>query len=72
MRRRDYWGVDENSIIFVADPNFGNILNFNVGSNVDLQVPPNFWTRLTSTLPPSLLPLMLPSWCNQTHLAASC
>lgn len=47
---RKYWGVDENSVVFVADPNFGNILNFNVGSNIDVQVPPNFWTRLSSTL----------------------
>ena len=45
---RNYWGVDDNSIVFVADPNFGNILNFNIGSNVDLHVPPNFWTRLTN------------------------
>eukprot|EP00238_Polyblepharides_amylifera_P001541 CAMPEP_0196573262 /NCGR_PEP_ID=MMETSP1081-20130531/3192_1 /TAXON_ID=36882 /ORGANISM="Pyramimonas amylifera, Strain CCMP720" /LENGTH=234 /DNA_ID=CAMNT_0041890907 /DNA_START=71 /DNA_END=775 /DNA_ORIENTATION=+ len=43
---RDYWGVDANSIVFVADPNFGNILNFNVGANLDLQIPQNFWTRL--------------------------
>eukprot|EP00854_Cymbomonas_tetramitiformis_P023648 gene23648-28646_t len=33
---REYWGVDDDSVIFVADPNFGNILNFNIGSNVDL------------------------------------
>ncbi|KAK3243731.1 hypothetical protein CYMTET_46628 [Cymbomonas tetramitiformis] len=44
---REYWGVDDDSVIFVADPNFGNILNFNIGSNVDLAVPPNFWTRLS-------------------------
>lgn len=36
---QDYWGVDEDTVVFVADPNTGNILNFNVGSNVDLQVP---------------------------------
>lgn len=34
--------------VFVADPNTGNILNFNVGANLDLQVPPNFWTRLAN------------------------
>eukprot|EP00873_Tetraselmis_striata_P019804 jgi/Tetstr1/440068/TSEL_028427.t1 len=45
---KDYWGVDEDTVVFVADPNTGNILNFNVGSNVDLQVPRNFWTRLAS------------------------
>ena len=36
---KDYWGVDEDTVVFVADPNTGNILNFNVGSNVDLRVP---------------------------------
>ena len=45
---RDYWAVDANTVVFVADPNTGNILNFNVGSALDLQVPPNFWTRLAS------------------------
>ena len=36
---RDYWGVDADTVVFVADPNTGNILNFNVGDNVDLNVP---------------------------------
>lgn len=39
LRLQDYWGVDEDTVVFVADPNTGNILNFNVGSNVDLLVP---------------------------------
>lgn len=43
---RDYWAVDENTIVFVADPTFGDILNFNVGQGVDLQVPQSFWSRL--------------------------
>ena len=43
---RDYWQVDANTVVFVADPGTGNILNFNVGANVDFQVPRNFWTRL--------------------------
>jgi hypothetical protein len=43
---KDYWGVDENTIVFVADPNTGNILNFNVGDNVDFQVPRSFWSKL--------------------------
>jgi len=45
---KDYWGVDADTVVFVADPNTGNILNFNVGENVDLAVPRNFWTRLAS------------------------
>lgn len=28
---REYWGIDDNTIVFVADPSFGDILNFNVG-----------------------------------------
>mmetsp|Transcript_12603 Transcript_12603/g.27238 ORF Transcript_12603/g.27238 Transcript_12603/m.27238 type:complete len:224 (+) Transcript_12603:66-737(+) len=43
---RDYWGVDDTSIVFVADPTFGDILNFNVGGAVDLEVPRSFWNRL--------------------------
>mmetsp|Transcript_13999 Transcript_13999/g.35040 ORF Transcript_13999/g.35040 Transcript_13999/m.35040 type:complete len:240 (-) Transcript_13999:67-786(-) len=48
---KDYWGVDDDTVVFVADPSFGksggNILNFNIGTNVDLQIPPNFWSRLS-------------------------
>lgn len=36
---RDFWGVDADTVVFVADPGLGNILNFNVGGNVDLMVP---------------------------------
>lgn len=43
---KDYWGVDPDTIVFVADPNTGNILNFNVGENVDFQVPRSFWSKL--------------------------
>ena len=37
---KDFWGVDADTVVFVADPNTGNILNFNVGANIDLSVPP--------------------------------
>lgn len=43
---RDYWGVDDSFVVLVADPNFGDILNFNVGQGVDLEVPRSFWSRL--------------------------
>ena len=36
---REYWGVDDQTVVFVADPTFGDILNFNVGAGVDLEVP---------------------------------
>ena len=39
---KEYWGVDDDTVVFVADPGLGNILNFSVGANVDLEVPPNF------------------------------
>lgn len=48
---RDYWGVDEKTIVMVCDlgPKGGaNLLNFNVGESEDLQLalPTSFWTRL--------------------------
>ena len=45
---KEYWGVDDDTVVFVADPGLGNILNFSVGANVDLEVPPNFWTKLAN------------------------
>lgn len=44
---QDYWGVDANTVVLVADPNFGGILNFNVGQNIDLEVPRNFWSKVS-------------------------
>lgn len=43
---KDFWQVDDRTVVFVADPTFGNILNFNVGASVDLDVPRSFWNRL--------------------------
>ncbi|KAG0487566.1 hypothetical protein HPP92_009661 [Vanilla planifolia] len=43
---RDFWQVDDRTIVFVADPTFGNILNFNIGATVDLDIPRSFWSRL--------------------------
>ncbi|KAJ0234867.1 hypothetical protein HA466_0269930 [Hirschfeldia incana] len=43
---KDFWQVDDSTIVFVADPTFGNILNFNVGATVDLDIPRSFWSRL--------------------------
>ncbi|KAJ9694394.1 hypothetical protein PVL29_010065 [Vitis rotundifolia] len=43
---KEFWQVDDRTIVFVADPTFGNILNFNVGASVDLDIPRSFWSRL--------------------------
>ncbi|XP_024010209.1 thylakoid lumenal 15.0 kDa protein 2, chloroplastic-like [Eutrema salsugineum] len=43
---KDFWQVDDSTIVFMADPTFGNILNFNVGAMVDLDIPRSFWSRL--------------------------
>uniref|UniRef100_A0A0D9WZT4 TPM domain-containing protein n=1 Tax=Leersia perrieri TaxID=77586 RepID=A0A0D9WZT4_9ORYZ len=44
---KDFWKVDDQTIVFVADPTFGNIINFNVGSLVDLDIPRSFWSRVS-------------------------
>ncbi|KAK7392465.1 hypothetical protein VNO78_20904 [Psophocarpus tetragonolobus] len=43
---KDFWQVDDRTVVFVADPTFGNILNFNIGASVDLDIPRSFWSRL--------------------------
>uniref|UniRef100_A0A7S2RH44 TPM domain-containing protein n=1 Tax=Rhizochromulina marina TaxID=1034831 RepID=A0A7S2RH44_9STRA len=51
---KDYWGVNENTIVMVVDrgtyrgagAQTANILNFNVGDGVSLDLPPIFFTRL--------------------------
>ncbi|XP_057425732.1 thylakoid lumenal 15.0 kDa protein 2, chloroplastic-like [Lotus japonicus] len=46
LAAKDFWQVDDRTIVFVPDPTFGNILNFNVGASVDLDIPRSFWSRL--------------------------
>jgi len=49
---KDYWNLDDNSIVMVVDKGTkgtANILNFNVGEGVKLSLPNIFWTRLQST-----------------------
>lgn len=47
---RDYWSVDDNTIVCVADffGGTGQLLKFNVGVNVDRLLPPRFWSILSA------------------------
>ena len=47
---KDYWGVDERTIVLIADRGLkgtSNILNFNVGQGYQFDLPTVFWTRLS-------------------------
>ena len=52
---KDYWGVDDKTIVLIADRGLkgtSNILNFNVGASFndvgsEYQLPTVFWTRLS-------------------------
>jgi hypothetical protein len=43
---REYWGLDDKSVLVVADSRGGNILNFNVGDAVYQLMPRTFWIEL--------------------------
>ena len=43
---RDYWDLDETSLLVVADPRGGNLLNFNVGDAYFSFLPRLFWVEL--------------------------
>lgn len=43
---KDYWGLDDRSILLVADPRGGNLLNFNVGDRLYPLLPRTFWVEL--------------------------
>eukprot|EP00611_Tribonema_gayanum_P016675 TRINITY_DN29069_c0_g1_i1.p2 TRINITY_DN29069_c0_g1~~TRINITY_DN29069_c0_g1_i1.p2 ORF type:complete len:235 (-),score=86.11 TRINITY_DN29069_c0_g1_i1:317-1021(-) len=48
---KDYWNVDDKSIVLIADrgaKGTANLLNFNVGEGLKFQLPNAFWTRLQS------------------------
>ena len=55
---KDYWGVDDNTVVMVVDKGEGfnrkgipsNIINLNIGKNVDLILPNQFWMRVTNKL----------------------
>ena len=43
---KDFWGLDKKSIMLVADPRGGNLLNFSVGDDVFPLLPRTFWIEL--------------------------
>ena len=43
---RDYWDLDDTSLLVVADPRGGNLLNFNVGDAYFSFLPRLFWVEL--------------------------
>lgn len=46
MAVKDYWGLDEHSLLLVADPRGGNLLNFSVGDDFYPLMPRTFWIEL--------------------------
>ncbi|NET37296.1 MAG: TPM domain-containing protein [Cyanothece sp. SIO1E1] len=43
---KDFWGLDEKSVLLVADPRGGNLLNFSVGDDLYKLMPRTFWIEL--------------------------
>jgi hypothetical protein len=43
---KEFWGLDEKSVLLVADARGGNILNFSVGDAVYSLLPRTFWVEL--------------------------
>ena len=43
---REFWGLDESSLLLVADPRGGNLLNFNVGDAYFAMMPRTYWVEL--------------------------
>ncbi|MGK7913780.1 MAG: TPM domain-containing protein [Synechococcus sp.] len=45
---KEYWELDDRSVLMVADPRGGNLLAFNVGDRVREILPRTFWIELQS------------------------
>ena len=43
---KEFWGLDESSLLLVADPRGGNLLNFNVGDAFFALMPRTWWVEL--------------------------
>lgn len=43
---KEFWGLDDKSVLLIADPRGGNLLNFSVGDAVYDLLPRTFWIEL--------------------------
>ena len=43
---KKFWGLNDRSVLLVADPRGGNLLNFNVGDDLYPLLPRTFWVEL--------------------------
>jgi energy-converting hydrogenase Eha subunit A len=43
---KEYWGLDDHSVLLIADPRGGNLLNFSVGDDLFDLLPRTFWIEL--------------------------
>lgn len=43
---KEFWGLDDHSVMLVADPRGGNLLNFSVGDDLFNLMPRTFWIEL--------------------------
>jgi hypothetical protein len=43
---KDFWNLDDRSLLLVADPRGGNLLSFNVGDALFALMPRTFWVEL--------------------------
>lgn len=43
---KNFWGLDDHSVLLVADPRGGNLLNFSVGDDLYELLPRTFWIEL--------------------------
>ena len=43
---KDFWDLDDRSLLIIADPRGGNLLNFNVGESLFTFMPRLFWVEL--------------------------
>ena len=43
---KEYWGLDDKSVLLVADGRGGNLLAFSIGDDVYELMPRNFWIEL--------------------------